>query len=422
MEVRVFSCALFFLQKFRSIRDSIFSENSALKIAEMQSLYDVERKEQQIELLSKESALQMNELALQKSRITNQNLILLFVSMAFLLVAVLLFNLNRSHRKLEKTQRSLSELNEELMTQSEELRESNDSLVELNNQLHKQQDEIYQQAEELRISNNDLEEKQKEIEAQAEELTEANATISSINQHLEEKVEERTEQLKQAYVELDTFFYRSSHDFRRPITTFIGLAEVAKITSKDESTLELFSKVKETALSLDRMIRKLQTISDVGAQKMVYKEVLMRELISNILDTHKDELEAKKIRVIQEIEMHESFNSYGALVNVIVENLIENSIQFATPLDPFIKIKAFSKDHTILLQVEDNGHGIPEEYHERIFDMYFRASISSKGNGLGLYIVKKAVTKLEGTIQFKTNLHQGTVFTVELPQSFSTSS
>ncbi len=281
--------------------------------------------------------------------------------------------------------------------------------------LLKQQDEIQQQAEELKSINNDLEEKRNEIEAQAEELREANETISTINQHLEEKVEERTEQLKQAYIELDTFFYRSSHDFRRPITTFIGLAEVAKITSKDEGTLELFAKVKETALSLDRMIRKLQTISDVGAQKMVYKEILVRELIANILDNHKDELNSRKIKIIEEIELKESFKSYGALVHVILENLIENAIQFATPLDPYIRVSATSTKSHVILKVEDNGQGIPEEYHSRIFDMYLRASISSKGNGLGLYIVKKAIEKLEGTIHFATKSNEGSCFTVELP-------
>jgi signal transduction histidine kinase len=281
--------------------------------------------------------------------------------------------------------------------------------------LLKQQDEIQLQAEELKTINNDLEEKRNEIEAQAEELREANETISTINQHLEEKVSERTEQLKQAYIELDTFFYRSSHDFRRPITTFIGLAEVAKITSKDEATLELFSKVKDTALSLDRMIRKLQTISDVGAQKMVYKEILVRELIGNILDNYSDEINTLKIKVVEEIDLKDSFKSYGALIHVILENLIENAIQFATPLNPYLKIRATSTSKFVILQVEDNGQAIPEEYHSRIFDMYLRSSISSKGNGLGLYIVKKAIQKLEGTIRFVTKPNEGTCFTVELP-------
>ena len=265
--------------------------------------------------------------------------------------------------------------------------------------------------------NEEILERREEVQAQAEELREANETILNINQELESKIEERTSQLRQAYVELDTFFYRSSHDFRRPITTFMGLSEVAKITVQDVKALELFEKVNETAQSLDKMIRKLQSISDVGAQEMVYKEVLLRELIDNILMGFNGELLKKNIKVIEEIKPTQPFQSYAALVRVIIENLIENSIQFASPIDPYLKIQAYTQDHHLIISVADNGQGIDKEYHNRIYDMYFRANVSSKGNGLGLYIVKKAVTKLQGTIHFQSELHLGSTFTIILPLS-----
>ncbi len=129
--------------------------------------------------------------------------------------------------------REISEQNEEITVQSEELRENNELLHNLNREIHEQKEEI---------------------EAQSEELIESNETISRVNARLEEKVEARTTELKQAYTELDTFFYRSSHDFRRPLTTFMGLAEVAKITVKDNVALELFEKINETARNLDKML------------------------------------------------------------------------------------------------------------------------------------------------------------------------
>ena len=84
--------------------------------------------------------------------------------------------------------------------------------------------------------------------------------ILGINDELEQKVEARSVELKNAHKELDIFFYRSSHDFRRPLTTFIGLAEVAKIAVKDETALNLFEKVRENSLALDKMLRKLQSM------------------------------------------------------------------------------------------------------------------------------------------------------------------
>jgi signal transduction histidine kinase len=263
--------------------------------------------------------------------------------------------------------------------------------------------------------NNDLIEKQEEIEAQSEELREANETIGEINRGLEGLVDKRTSQLKEAYKELDTFFYRSSHDFRRPLTTFLGLAEVAKITVKDNYALELFGKVRETAVNLDKMLFKLQSISDLGAQQLVYKEVLIREIYNSIYDSFREELGRKGIRLVCEIDPGESFYSYPAMVRIILENLIENAVNFCTPVDPVVVARAFRRDAHMIIEVADNGPGIDRQYIDNIFDMYFRASERSKGNGLGLYIVKKAAEKLDGTVTVNSVLHAGSVFTVLLP-------
>ncbi len=243
-------------------------------------------------------------------------------------------------------------------------------------------------------------------------MTEANQTISQINTSLEDKVEERTTELKQAYKELDTFFYRSSHDFRRPLTTFMGLAEVAKITIKDPNALELFSKVNDTAHYLDKMLVKLQSMSDLGGQELVYKEVFLREIFNSVCDTFREVLQRKNIKAFCEIELKESFYSYPALLRIIIENLVENSIFFCGVNDPVIQFKVYDTEGEVVMEVQDNGEGIADEYKERIFEMYFRANERSKGNGLGLYIVKKAVEKLNGVITLKSELHKGTTFTV----------
>jgi signal transduction histidine kinase len=78
-------------------------------------------------------------------------------------------------------------------------------------------------------------------------------------------------------------------------------------------------------------------------------------------------------------------------------------------------MKAYESSNFVVIDLEDNGQGIRKEYHEQIFDMYFRASERSKGNGLGLYIVKKAVEKLDGSITVSSIAGAGTTFTVMLP-------
>ena len=378
---------------YQIYNDSIYREASAVKMVEMQSLYQMEKKDQEIQLLSKETALQESKLEIQASRLRFQLLIIISAVIAILLGSWISFNIYRSARRIRKLNRDISEQNEEIQAQSEELSESNQLLTNLNAEMI---------------------EKNEEIQAQSEELMEANQTIALINKNLEDKVEERTTELKQAYKELDTFFYRSSHDFRRPLTTFMGLAEVAKITIKDQNALELFSKVNDTAHYLDKMLIKLQSISDLGGQELVYKEVFLREIFDHVCDTFREDIQRKNIKTSFEIELKDALYSYPALLKIIVENLVENSIFFGTSVDPVIRFKAYAFGNEVVIEVMDNGEGIPPEYQERIFEMYFRANERSKGNGLGLYIVKKAVEKLGGKITVSSKVHQGSLFSVTI--------
>ncbi|MBX2946759.1 MAG: tetratricopeptide repeat protein [Cyclobacteriaceae bacterium] len=391
-----FKKAFEYLKLFQQYDDSVYTQASATKLAELEALYRVEQKEQQIKLLNQEKELQGNKMALQQSRIRAQNIIIGSALLGLVLVSVFAFNIFLLNKRLQKANFEILEQKEEIQTQTEELVDANGILVRLNREIS---------------------EKNEEIQAQSEELMEANQTINEINVGLEEKINERTNKLKEAYKELDTFFYRSSHDFRRPLTTFMGLSEVAKITVKDQNALELFAKVNETAHTLDRMLVKLQSISDVGAQQLVYKEVFLTEMISEVLLGFKDDIQQKGIKTQINVRLSDVFCSYPAMVKIILENLIENAVQFSSPNEPYIQVSAFQEHGEVVLEIRDNGQGIDDELKDRIFDMYFRGTERSKGNGLGLYIVRKAVEKLNGTVTWSGKQYAGTTFIVRLPMS-----
>lgn len=361
-----FKNAFKYQKMYQEVHDSIYTTDNSVKLAEMQALYQIEQKEQQIKMLNQQKQIQDDEIKLQKSRISQQYLFILLVSVALILVTILAFAIYRYNKQIRKAHK-------EILDQKEEIRVQTDGLVE------------------------------------------ANKTIAKINKDLEQKIEDRTSALTQAYKELDTFFYRSSHDFRRPLTTFMGLAEVAKITIKDPNALELFDKVKETAQNLDKMLIKLQSISDVGAQQLVYKEVFLKEIFDGICDGFRNELDQKSIKTVFENHLTRSFISYPAMIKTILENLVENAMQFCAKYDPYILLKTSNSDDRLMLEVKDNGQGIDSQYHDRVFEMYFRGNERSKGNGLGLYIVKKAVEKLHGTIEFESNAGEGSVFRISLP-------
>ncbi|MBL7859004.1 MAG: tetratricopeptide repeat protein [Cyclobacteriaceae bacterium] len=372
--------AIRYYKRYNNLADSIFSKQTAETLSAYRTLYDIKQNEQQIELLNKD-----NQLA--RAQVQRQRFILFSVlsgSSVLLLVAGFYF---RFSRKLKKLNFDLAEKHEEIQAQAEELTEANEALSKLNR---------------------DIAEQKEEIQAQAEELTES-------NQNLEERIEARTSELKQAFKELDTFFYRSSHDFRRPLTTFMGLAEVARVLVKDKTALELFEKVNENALNLDKMLRKLQSISDVGSQELIYKEVFLKEIMEIELDSLKPELDKKKIKTTLSVKLEQPFYSYAALIKIIIQNLLENSIAFSTPTSPLIQLTAVEKDQEIVIEVHDNGLGIEPEYIERVFEMYFRANEHSKGNGLGLYIVKKTVQKINGRVELESTAGKGTTVRVFLP-------
>jgi signal transduction histidine kinase len=360
------SQALAWHKKYANLNDSVYYENSATKLAEMQALYQTDQKDKEIQLLNQEKLLQSNQIQLQVARISLQNFIIIFIIVALLLVSLLAYK-------------------------------------------------SYQYNKEIRTAHGEIVSQKEEIQAQASELQKAYLMIAESHKELEAKVAERTTELREAYRELDTFFYRASHDFRRPLTTFLGLVEVANITVKDASALELFEKVRETATNLDKMLLKLQAISDLGSQQLQFREVHLPEILNEVIEAFRLQIEEKNIRTYTSCVLPRPFFSYPAMIHMIVENLVENSISFCRYEKAVIKLKAYQNEETVFIEVEDNGDGVHERFHSRIFEMYFRGNERSKGNGLGLYIVKKAVEKLGGSIEFRSSVDKGTVFKITLP-------
>jgi signal transduction histidine kinase len=100
-----------------------------------------------------------------------------------------------------------------------------------------------------------------------------------------------------------------------------------------------------------------------------------------------------------------------------MNNLLANAFKYSdsSKSKQEIKIVANLSDTHWRFTIQDNGVGISEEHLPRIFEMFFRASESSEGSGLGLYIVKEALEKLKGKITVLSKLHEGTSFTITLP-------
>lgn len=253
-----------------------------------------------------------------------------------------------------------------------------------------------------------------ELSKKNEELAEANEEISEINANLERIVAERTFKLKEANKELNTLFYRTSHDFRRPLTSILGLVRLAQMSVKDEIALELFKKTADTVHELEKMLTKLQSIS-TSEEVNITEKVDFQEIIDLISYKFKPLLTQKNIRFEFINNRKQAFYSNPTDLLVIIENLVENAICFSSQQDPFIRVSISISNKYALIEVEDNGQGIEQDLKENIFDMYFRANENSKGNGLGLYVVRKLVQKLSGKIHVESEINKGSKFSILLP-------
>lgn len=377
---------------YTQLKDSLSEEISSGRIAKADALFQLQKKANEIQLIHKENELQEEKIGHQQDEIAFQKKIILIVTISLVVLIILLITIyqllkarTRAKEILKKQNKEILEQQEEIQAQSEELAESNSTLATLNHE---------------------LKEKNHEIEQQSEKIREANL-------NLEKKVDERTSQLNIAYHELETFFYRTSHDFRRPLTTYLGLAEIAKATVQDKQAIDLFEKVRETTIGLDAMLVKLQSISNIDFESQLV-EYSLNQLVSECIKKFNSKIESRGIKVVAENQDYiVKINDH--LFRIFLENILENSIHFSTPINPQITIRTSLSDSNINIIIEDNGQGISSTIQHRIFEMYFRGNDNSKGNGLGLYIAKRAIDKLGGTISFISRLNEGTSFKVTIP-------
>jgi signal transduction histidine kinase len=257
-----------------------------------------------------------------------------------------------------------------------------------------------------------LKKKSKKLEEQAIELERANDNIKGINALLENIVEERTKELVDLNNDLDLLVYRSSHDFRRPLTTLMGLNEVARLTVKDIATKELFNRVNQTALHMDKMLLKFFMLYNINHFRTIQVRNSLEEIVENIYS----KIISKKKHVLFNYKL--DTKSYPAkdernnLVAIIIENLVENSLIYNTKDQLELDLRIHEKDGDLYIILHDNGNGIPDAYHSKVFEMYFRGSTLSIGNGLGLYVVKRAAKLLKATVRLDSEEGKFTSFEI----------
>lgn len=285
---------------------------------------------------------------------------------------------------------------------------------------------VEQRTEEVRTQANEILTQNQLLQQADLQIKERNEELNTLNLNLEGKVRERTfelhkifKEVSQAHEELDSLIYHSSHELRGPIRRVLGVNYLLKLSCQDQTLFEYIDLIDFESKEMDSMLSKLQLVNKINTTSSNYAEIDFCELLEHVLENFQNQLNENRILFNIDVEKSKLIFAAPELLKIILENLIENAICFSAEdsRQKMIEIKLKRKGKFTEILMKDNGIGIPHKSFEEIFTMFFRGSGRSKGNGIGLYLVKKALDKIGGRISVDSMIDKFTIFSVLIPIS-----
>lgn len=225
--------------------------------------------------------------------------------------------------------------------------------------------------------------------------------------------DERTT-LEKTNRELDSFLYSTSHDLRAPVASLLGLINIAKHDVKEESGKKYIGMMEDRVKKLDDIFSDILNYSRNIKTEIYPKTFRLGEMVDDVIADLRFNQGADSIRLDYDEQTHHVLRTDYYQLKVVMSNLLSNAVKYhdATKPDQYIAIRFERMDRNIQISVEDNGKGIAKESQHKVFDMFYRATSEAEGSGLGLFIVKQALDKINADILLKSELGQGSTFKV----------
>jgi signal transduction histidine kinase len=260
--------------------------------------------------------------------------------------------------------------------------------------------------------------------------------LHRINAELEQRVAERTRELEEAAVSVkealekerelnalkSRFLSMASHEFRTPLGTILSSVD---LIGKHTASTEVDDRVARHVSKIRGKVRELTGILNdfLSLDKLEQGQASVHPSGFDIVHLCIDLLEelrplarpGQELGYDHEGEDRHLFQDRQMLANVI-SNLVNNAIKYSPQGSP-IQVRTRISDGMLRLEVADQGMGIPEEDQEHLFERFFRAGnvVNVQGTGLGLNIVRKYLELMQGGIDFRSKVGEGTTFTVSMP-------
>jgi signal transduction histidine kinase len=291
--------------------------------------------------------------------------------------------------------------NQELQKSKEETSARNETLVQTQLEISNQRDTVSEQ-------NNQLKAAREIIETQHQILIQK-------NEGLELEIQQRTKELVEYNQQLEQFAFIASHNLRAPIARILGLGNLLAMTSDTEDKQIIQKELVQSARQLDRVVKDLNMILDVGksSEKMVMQLDVKNE-IELILLNHKNDIAEAHAKITLDVDQVPTLNTSKPYFDSIFTNLVSNAIKYRRPgIQHQIHIEAIWKDGFALFTVRDNGLGIDlQASGKKLFTLYSRFHDRVDGKGIGLFMVKTQLQAQGGKVEVESEVGKGTVFKV----------
>ena len=237
--------------------------------------------------------------------------------------------------------------------------------------------------------------------------------IYTTKKELETKIKE----LEKTNSELSRFIDNSSHNIHAPLLSALGIINLAK---SDHSVVDpngYVNMIETNLLRVDAYIQRIMEYYQNVKLQPQYDEIDFKSFVDACLELCRSQLDAPEIKIQVDIQQEGEFYGDVYRIGIVLKNVLLNAMQYQKPgrQDPYVGVSVKMEQDKAILEIEDNGIGIPEHELSKIFKIFGQVNGQSSGTGMGLYIVKEALARMNGEVSVVSKLGQGSKFIIIIP-------